>query len=248
MEVPGCVKSHVAATWINRQSTDLAPDDQSLRGALRLMRTIRFFLILVVALPWLSGCQPNGGDSQLSNYESPDPHVLRALKAPIVVPEVTLDGVDGELDTKTLFHGQWTLLYVGYSYCPDICPTELGQLAQILPALEQRLPAVDWQVVFLSVDPERDTPTKLAQYTAFFSEAFVPVTGSRKAIDTLTGAMKVGYRIEPHEPGDLSYAVAHGTSFLLIDPEGRMLALLPGPHDPPAIEDALEDFLSEVKQ
>ncbi|HSH83593.1 MAG TPA: SCO family protein [Guyparkeria sp.] len=211
------------------------------------MRVIRVLLTLTMAMAWLTGCQPDDVDSRLANYEAPDPLVLRALTTPIAVPEVTLDGVDGELASKALFRDHWTLLYVGYSYCPDVCPTELGQLAQILPALEQRLPTVDWQVVFLSVDPERDTPVRLAQYTAFFSEEFVTVSGSRQAIDTLTGAVKAGYRIASHEPGEVTYSVDHDTSFRLIDPAGRMLALLPGPHNPPAIVDALEDFLSEVK-
>lgn len=211
------------------------------------MRAIRVLLALTMAMAWLTGCQPDDVDSRLANYEAPDPLVLRALTTPIAVPEVTFDGVDGELASEALFRDHWTLLYVGYSYCPDVCPTELGQLAQILPALEQRLPDIDWQVVFFSVDPERDTPARLAKYTAFFSDEFVTVSGSRQAIDTLTGAVKAGYRIEPHEPGDVTYSVAHGTSFRLIDPAGRMLALLPGPHNPPAIVDALEDFLSEVK-
>jgi len=211
------------------------------------MRAIRVLLALMLVLPWLGGCQPDGGDNVLAGYETPDPLVLRTPAAPIALPEVTLENVDGEIASPTLFRGHWTLLYVGYSFCPDICPTELGQLSRILPALQERRPAIDWQVVFLSVDPERDTPAHLAKYTAFFSSEFVPVTGSREAIDTLTGAVRAGYRIDPHKAGDIAYSVAHDTSFRLIDPSGRMLALLPGPHHPTAIVNALDDFLSEVK-
>lgn len=211
------------------------------------MPAIRILLTLVMVLPWLAGCQPDGGGNVLAGYDTPDPLVLRTPEAPIALPDVTLAGADGEIASAALFRGHWTLLYVGYSFCPDICPTELGQLSRILPALQERLPGVDWQVVFLSVDPERDTPAHLAKYTAFFSGEFVPVTGSREAIDTLTGAVKAGYRIDPHDSGDIGYSVAHDTSFRLIDPQGRMLALLPGPHDPPAIVNAVDDFLSEVK-
>jgi len=208
---------------------------------------MRALLPLLLALPWLAACQPEGGDV-LSGYETPDPLVLRTPEAPIPVPDVTLAGTAGEVNTAELFEGHWTLFYVGYSYCPDVCPTELGQLSQILPALQERMPSIDWQVVFLSVDPERDSPAHLEKYTAFFSEEFVPLTGTREAIDAVTSPVKAGYRIEPHEEGEIGYNVDHDTSFRLIDPDGRMLVLLPGPHDAVRIVDVLEDFMSEVKQ
>lgn len=211
------------------------------------MQAIPSLVVLAIAIVGLTGCQPDDSRDVLAGYESPDPLVLRTPTTAVPLPEVTLEGVDGEIDSEALFAGHWTLLYVGYSFCPDICPTELGQLSRILPALAERRPDIDWQVVFLSVDPARDTPERLASYTAFFSPAFVPVTGSRDAIDRLTGTVKAGYRIQPHQPGDLAYSVDHDVSFRLIDPKGRMLALLPPPHDPQAIVNALDAFLSEVK-
>ncbi|MGM0517032.1 MAG: SCO family protein [Pseudomonadota bacterium] len=211
------------------------------------MRAMRVLLPLLI-LPWLAACQPDNGDDVLSGYETPDQLVLRTPEAPIPVPDVTLEGTQGQVSTAELFDDHWTLFYVGYSYCPDVCPTELGQLSQILPALQERLPAFDWQVVFLSVDPERDTPAHLKKYTAFFSDEFVPITGPREAIDAVTSPVKAGYRIEPHEEGEIGYNVDHDTSFRLIDPDGRMLVLLPGPHDVERIVEVLEDFMSEVKE
>lgn len=212
------------------------------------MRASRVLLALTMSLVALTGCQPEEGDNPIADYRTTDPLVLRIPEAPMPVPEVKLAGVEGERRSASLFGDRWTLLYVGYSYCPDICPTELGQLSRILPALQKRMPEIPWQVVFLSVDPQRDSPEHLARYTAFFSEEFVPVTGSREAIDALTGAVKAGYRIEPHEADDVTYNVDHDTSFRLIAPDGRMLALLPGPHDPEAIVDVLENFMSEVNE
>lgn len=212
------------------------------------MRSNRVLLPLMMAMLWLAGCQPDGGAGPLSDYQTPDPLVLRTPEAPVPVPDVTLVGGAGERSTAGLFRDRWTLLYVGYSYCPDICPTELGQLAVILPRLEARLPEIDWQVVFLSVDPERDSVEHLQRYTAFFSEAFVPLTGSRAAIDAITSSVRAGYRIEPHAPGERAYTVDHDTSFRLIDPKGRMLALLPSPHDPAPIVDVLTDFMNEVNE
>ncbi|QGT79036.1 hypothetical protein GM160_09120 [Guyparkeria halophila] len=240
----GCVKSHIATPWMTRQFTVL----DSL-GPMTDTMLLRVLLLPVVIVSLLAGCQSDAENAEanpLAGYESPEPLVLRTPEAPMPVPEVTLDGVDGPVQTPTLFDGRWTLLYVGYSYCPDVCPTELGQLAVILPALQSRLPERDWQVVFLSVDPERDTPDHLAQYTAFFHQAFVPVTGSRETIDAVTGAVKAGYRIGKHAPGERRYSVDHDTGFRLIDPQGRMLALLPGPHQPDRIVTTLQSFLSEV--
>ncbi|MFO7581259.1 SCO family protein [Guyparkeria sp.] len=212
------------------------------------MRRFRILLFSLFALPLLPGCQPGDADGWLSGYETPDPLVLRTPERPIPMPQADLESADGAVSTDELFEERWTLFYVGYSYCPDVCPTELGQLSRILPSLQERLPGLDWQVVFLSVDPERDTPAHLAKYTAFYSEEFVPVTGSREAIDAVTSAVKAGYRIEPHEEGEIGYNVDHDTSFRLIGPNGRMLALLPGPHDTGAIVDVLEDFMAEVDE
>ncbi|MFN2382110.1 MAG: SCO family protein [Guyparkeria sp.] len=240
------MKSHIASQWMTRQFTVLHSHEPIATTML-----IRVLFFPVVLLVMLAGCQPDGGHGEnnpLAGYETPDPLVLRTPEKPIKVPSADLESVDGAVSTDDLFTDRWTLLYVGYSYCPDICPTELGQLSQILPSLQERLPAVDWQVVFLSVDPERDSPAHLAKYTAFFSEEFVPVTGSREAIDAVTSTVKAGYRIEPHEEGEFSYNVDHDTSFRLIDPDGRMLALLPGPHDNGAVVDVLEDFMSEVRK
>jgi protein SCO1/2 len=203
--------------------------------------------VTILALPWLAGCQP-ADDAGLADYRSPDQLVLRTPEAPRAVPDVELQSPAGGVDSGALFADRWTLLYVGYSYCPDICPTELGQLSRLLPALEEALPEFDWQVVFLSVDPERDTPAHLARYTAFYSEAFRPVTGERESIDAITSAVRAGYRIEPHEPGELSYNIDHDTSFRLIDPQGRMLVLLPAPHDVDRIVDVLGGFMQEVVQ
>ncbi len=213
------------------------------------MRTIRILLFPLLFLPLLPGCSSDeDAESWLASYETPDQLVLRTPEQPIPLPDVELESEDGTVSTDELLEGRWTIFYTGYSYCPDVCPTELGQLSRILPSLEERLPEFDWQVVFLSVDPERDSPAHLAKYTAFYSEVFLPVTGSREAIDSITSTVKAGYRIEPHEEGEIGYNVDHDTSFRLIDPKGRMLALLPGPHDSGAIVDMLEDFMSEVEK
>lgn len=186
--------------------------------------------------------------ARLAAFHSPDLLVLRPMSPPVTVPPAAFVAQTGALDTPQMFHGHWTLFYVGYSFCPDICPTELTALANLMPQLKKALPGVQWQVVFLSVDPERDTPKRLAEYAHYFDPDFIGMTGSRAAIDSVTGALKAGYRISPHAPGDVAYEIDHDTGYRLISPQGKMVALLPSPHDPAAMTKALVQFFKGVVQ
>jgi protein SCO1/2 len=87
-------------------------------------------------------------------------------------------------------------------------------------------------VLFVSVDPERDTPAKLAEYVRYFNPDFTGVTGPHEQLAPLTMQMGIAYRIEPHETGSEQYEVNHSASIQLIDPEGRLHGVFPAPHDP----------------
>ncbi|WP_407276297.1 SCO family protein [Halothiobacillus sp. DCM-1] len=186
--------------------------------------------------------------ARLAAYQSPDLLVLRPMNPPVTVPAAAFTAQSGALETPQMFRDHWTLFYVGYSFCPDICPTELTALAELLPKLKKALPSVHWQVVFLSVDPDRDHPKRLAEYAHYFDPSFIGMTGSRASIDAVTGALKAGYRIAPHAPGSVSYEIDHDTGYRLISPQGKMVALLPSPHDPAAMTKALVQFFDEVVQ
>lgn len=214
-----------------------------------MLRALSTTALSGLLLLTVSGCSPSDqqADSVLAAYEPPDHLVLRATPERTALPDVPLVSMHDEpVDSQALFADHWTLFYVGYSFCPDICPAELSVLAQVLPELEQNHPEIDWQVVFLSVDPVRDTPARLAQYTNFFSPDILAVTGERDAIDALTQPVRAGYRIEEHEPGDNSYIIDHDINFRLISPEGEMWAILPPPHYSAEMLPALDDFISEV--
>ena len=104
--------------------------------------------------------------------------------------------------------------------------------------------AVPYQVVFVSVDPERDTPERLKEYAAYFHPDFLAVTGSDEQLAPMTLQVGVAYRIEPHEPGSLSYAVDHSAGIMLIDPQARLHGVFPAPHDPQAIIQDLRRLLN----
>ncbi len=130
---------------------------------------------------------------------------------------------------------RWSLLFFGFTHCPDVCPTTLGMLAQTEKALanlpDERRP----QIVLISVDPQRDTPQQLASYVKFFSPSFTGVTGTQDAIDDFARALGVPVAISPTDNGD--YTVDHSAAIFLVDPDGAMRALFSTPHSPAIIAD-----------
>lgn len=129
-------------------------------------------------------------------------------------------------------HGRWSFLFFGYTHCPDICPTTLSTLnavARDIAALPSSPPTP--QYVFISIDPERDTPEQLAKFVPYFNPSFIGATGTKSAIDALTNQLSVVYlKVETDNPG--SYMMDHSAALLLIDPRGRLHALMSPPFDP----------------
>lgn len=127
---------------------------------------------------------------------------------------------------------QWTLMFFGFTHCPDVCPTALYELQQVKSQLSEDDGSrqVTPQVVFVSVDPERDTPEKMAQYLSHFDDEFLGVTGTHEQLLPLTRKIGIAYRIEEHEPGAPYYSVDHSSGIMLVNPDGQLHAVLPTPH------------------
>ncbi len=125
--------------------------------------------------------------------------------------------------------GKWSFMFFGYTRCPDICPTTLAVLEDAMEQIASRGAAKDAQVVFVSVDPQRDTPDTLKQYVDYFDPAFVGVTGERRALDGFLSALGI-----PHarfsDPNGGPYLVDHSASILLVSPAGELVALFSAPH------------------
>lgn len=128
--------------------------------------------------------------------------------------------------------GHWSFLFFGYTHCPDICPTTLSTLnavAHNIAALPNTPTAP--QFIFISIDPARDTPEQLAKFVPFFNPLFLGVTGTQAAIDALTKQLSVVYfKVEAERPD--GYLMDHSAALLLIDPQGRLHALMSPPFDP----------------
>lgn len=124
--------------------------------------------------------------------------------------------------------GRWTLMFFGFTSCPDVCPTTLATLAQTEKLLGDLPGAQRPQVVFVSVDPQRDTPEQLASYVQFFDPGFVGITATQERIERFTREMGVVVAITPLEGG--GYTVDHSAAIFLVDPNGAMRALFSAPH------------------
>ncbi len=165
-----------------------------------------------------SGAEPAGG------YVLDQPRPLPAFK---LVDE------RGEPFNQSDFEGHWSLLYFGFTYCPDICPSALGVMAQVKRELDA-VQGLDDRYYLVSVDPDRDTPERLAEYVTYFDPAFHGVTGAFDQLDIVTRAAGAVYKV-PEAPESDDYLVAHSSTLTLIDPRGRVHAIFTSPFDPAAI-------------
>jgi protein SCO1/2 len=122
------------------------------------------------------------------------------------------------------FENRWSLVFTGFTHCPDVCPTTLATMAD----LRKRVPREDLQFVFVSVDPERDTPEAVARYLAHFDPALVGATGARAEMERFTAGLGLAQVRNPGSGGE--YTVDHSTALVLIDPDARLAGHFRAPH------------------
>jgi len=159
------------------------------------------------------------------------PTELIAVMRPIVkqIQNFNLTDQNNKTFTKTNLTGINTLLFFGYTSCPDICPTTLTTLTQLNNLINTDKSPVNYQVVFVSVDPGRDTIDRIKTYMDFFNKDFLGVTGDKTSIDSFTKQFSAGYRIEG-DPLQDDYQISHTSSIFLINPEAEIIAAFSPPH------------------
>jgi len=163
------------------------------------------------------------------------------LDAPRPLPTFELLDEQGQPFTESDFQGQWSLLYFGFTFCPDICPNSMSVMAEVKQGLDKN-PALEDHYFLVSVDPDRDTPERMAEYVAYFDPAFRGLTGTFDQLDILTQAAGAVYKV-PEAPETADYLVAHSSTLTLIDPQGRVHAIFTSPFDPAAIRADLARIL-----
>jgi protein SCO1/2 len=148
----------------------------------------------------------------------------------LIEPFSLIDHQQQTFDENNL-RGKWSLLFFGYLSCPDVCPMTLHELSAFWRLLKDRSGSEpqNLQVVFVSLDPGRDSPQALGSYVRHFNPRFIAATAPRAQIDTLARQFGVGYVIEAETaPGQ--YSLAHTSAIFLVDPLGRSVATFSQPH------------------
>jgi protein SCO1/2 len=131
--------------------------------------------------------------------------------------------------------GKWSFVFFGFTHCPDVCPTTLAELARARDHIaKNKADAEDIQFVFISVDPNRDTASKLGQYVDYFDSTFLGVTGNDAQISNLAGQLGAAYQVAI-TAGLENYPVTHSAAVFLLDPRARYHAVFTPPHDAEAI-------------
>jgi protein SCO1 len=192
------------------------------RGAIPLVA-----LAGVVAAGLLAGVRPAAGPAGVAPPLAATPALGAGTTFPVprVLPEFSLVDQDARPFTRDSLAGRWSLVFAGFTHCPDVCPTTLVSLA----AIDKQLHAAgrDLQVVFLSLDPERDTPATLSPYLDFYSPRFTGATGAPAEIDKLMAGLGLSYIKVPQEAG--RYTVDHSAALILVDPAARAAAYFKPP-------------------
>jgi len=152
---------------------------------------------------------------------------------------------NGNAVTDRQFAGRYRAIYFGYSYCPDVCPTTLQVLMQGYRLLQERSPATAARLapIFITVDPERDTPAVLKTYVAAFGPQLAGLTGSPAAIARVAKEYGVYYRRQVAPAGSQSYLMGHSSQVILFGPDGAPIVLVPTDQGAKAVADTLAQWI-----
>jgi protein SCO1 len=161
------------------------------------------------------------------------------LQTPRALPAFSLTDESGQPYTNDALQQRWTLLFPGFTYCPDICPATLAQLKAVKAGLGDRADRL--QVLLFSIDPERDTPQTLARYVHHFDPSFKGATTGEPALREMAQALGVAYIKVPGETED-SYTMDHSAALVLINPRGEIA----GYFTPPFRTEALTRDLRQI--
>ena len=136
---------------------------------------------------------------------------------------------DGRAVTDRSYAGRYRAVYFGYSFCPDVCPTTLAKLMQGVRAFAKKSPALAGKIapIFITVDPDRDTPAVLKHYVAAFGPGLIGLTGTPAQIASVARENGVYYKKQPVAAGASGYLMDHSSQVILFGPEGRPIALVP---------------------
>src|SRR6266478_4784151 len=181
--------------------------------------SFRIVIVIVLALAAAGAL----GAAWVSLVASPVPRVATSGSAAIGGP-FTLVSTNGDNVTDQTYRGKWLLIYFGYTFCPDACPTALNAMSGALDKLGADASKI--QPLFITVDPKRDTPQVMADYLKSFDPRIIGLTGSQAQTDAAAKAYRV--YVAPQKNGGDDYTVDHSAYFYLMDPQGKFVNVVAG--------------------
>jgi protein SCO1/2 len=156
-------------------------------------------------------------------------------------PFVLIDG-DHKTITSEDFRGKFMLVYFGYTFCPDVCPTTLNEIAEAMDKLGPVAARV--QPIFITVDPKRDTPDVIKQYTASFSPTLLGLTGTPEQVAKVAKEYRVYYAEHRTGPGPNDYSMDHSSIIYLMGPDGQFIEPIPADQTAAALASDLKKAVS----
>ena len=162
---------------------------------------------------------------------------VRLISPPRALPDWQLRLSDGGVATPATLQGRWTLVFLGFTHCPDVCPTTLATLAKTQQQWAALPEAKRPRLLFVTVDPERDTPQLTGDYAHYFNPETLAAAPTPEQLAAFAKALGLVY-MKVSEP-DGSYSMDHSATLVVLDPQGRQAGLLSPPLDPGKIADDL---------
>jgi len=181
----------------------------------------------------------------LACSSSPDQAKNAPLAGAAIGGPFTLTNSSGKTVRWSDFAGKYRIVYFGYTYCPDVCPTDMQRLMQGFAAYKQAHPELAAQIVpmFISVDPARDTPARVGEFTHAFSDDLLGLTGTPEEVAQAAKEFAVYYQKDkPNAEG--GYLVNHSTQAYLMGRKGEPIAIVPVDEGPKAVTASLEKWVS----
>lgn len=195
-------------------------------------------IVLIIALA--AGLGLWAGQSHFtatSGKPLPQTQAVRLFEPPRELPAFNLRQSDGTALVPGELKGHWTLVFLGFTYCPDVCPTTLTELSGAQKQWAGIPEAVRPRVLFVSVDPERDTPDRIGEYAHAFHRDTLAATADLPALEAFTRSLSLVFAKAPAPEGMPAdqYTMDHSATMAVLDPQGRMAGVLQPPLDPKAI-------------
>lgn len=175
-------------------------------------------------------------DAPPAAVEAPALQAVRPMP-PRELPPFSLRQSDGTALVPGELRGHWTIVFLGFTHCPDVCPTTLAQLSQAQKQWETLPESMRPRVLFVSVDPERDAPDRIGEYAHGFHRDTLAATADVPALEQFTRSLSLVFAKVPAGEGrpETEYTMDHSATLVLLDPQARMAGIVQAPFDPNAV-------------